>query len=213
MRPRNTKSGFFVTNASRLGLVTATLLFHACGGRSDDSPRAIAEEAYIFAFPLLESYKMLFALALFEGSGAYEGPPNVLSHTHELLDADVTVIVRPNNDTFYSGVWLDLRTEPMVLSVPAVPVERYYSFQLIDLYTHNIGYVGSRATGPEAGSYLVAGPRWNGETPDGIDGVIRSETEFLAALARTAVFGSDDVGNVISIQESFRAVPLSVFTG
>ncbi len=213
MRSRNVSIGLFVTRASRLGLVTAMLLLQACGGRSDDSPRAIAEEAYIFAFPLLESYKMLFALSLFEGSGAYEAPPNVLSHTHEFLDADYTLIVRPNNDTFYSGVWLDLRTEPMVLSVPAVPLERYYAFQLIDLYSHNIGYIGSRATGPEAGSYLIAGPRWNGETPDGIDGVFRSETEFLVALARTAVFGSDDVGNVISIQESFRAVPLSVFTG
>ncbi len=219
MRSREMRRGFFVTRASRLGIVTATLLLHACGGRSDDSPRAddstraIAEEAYIFAFPLLESYKMLFALSLFEGSGAYEAPPNVLSQNHELLGADYTVIVRPNNDTFYSGVWLDLRTEPMVLSVPAVPLERYYSFQFIDMYTHNIAYVGSRATGPEAGSYLIAGPRWTGETPDGIDEVIRSETEFVLALARTAVFGSDDVANVTSIQESYSAVPLSVFTG
>ncbi len=213
MRSRNMRIGFFVTKVSRLGLVIVTLLLHACGGRSDDSPRAIAEEAYIFAFPLLESYKMLFGMALFEGSGAYEAPPNVLFHKRELMDADYTFIVRPNNDTFYSGVWLDLRTEPMVLSVPAVPLERYYSFQLIDMYTHNIGYIGSRATGPEAGSYLIAGPGWNGETPDGIDGMIRSETEFLMALARTAVFGSDDVGNVISIQDSFSAVPLSAFMG
>ena len=76
MRSRNTRSGFFVTKASRLGLVTATLLFSACGGRSDDSPRAIAEEAYVFAFPLLESYKMLFVQSLFEGSGAYGTPPS-----------------------------------------------------------------------------------------------------------------------------------------
>ncbi len=73
MRSRNVRIDLFVTTASRLGLVAVTLLLHACGGRSDDSPRAIAEEAYIFAFPLLESYKMLFAQSLFEGSGAYEG--------------------------------------------------------------------------------------------------------------------------------------------
>ena len=224
-------AGLFATKASRLGLVAAILLLHTCGGAPGDSPReshpartadpprateslrALAEEAYIFAFPLLESYKMLFAMSLFEGSGGYEAPPNVLSHTHELLDAAYTVIVRPNNDTFYSAVWLDLRTEPMVLSVPAVPLDRYYSFQFIDMYTHNIGYVGSRATGPEAGRYLIAGPRWNGGTPDGIDEVIHSETEFVLALARTAVFGSDDVANVTAIQESFSAVPLSVFTG
>ena len=72
MKSRNVRIGFFVTKAIQLGLVTATLLFQACGGRSDDSPRAIAEEAYVFAYPLIESYKMLFALSLFEGSGAYE---------------------------------------------------------------------------------------------------------------------------------------------
>lgn len=51
--------------------------------------------------------------------------------------------MRPNNDTLYSTVILDLRAEPFVLSVPAVPEDRYYSFQLIDMYTHNFVYVGS----------------------------------------------------------------------
>ena len=65
-------------------------------------------------------------------------------------------------------LWLDLRAEPMVISVPAVEKERYYSVQLIDGNTYNFGYIGSRATGDDAGDYLVAGPDWKGEMPAGI---------------------------------------------
>ncbi len=73
----------------------------------------------------------------------------------------------PNSDTPYSMVQADLRAEPMVLCVPEVDKKRYYSVQLADLYTFNYGYIGSRATGSDAGCYLVAGPRWQGEKPDG----------------------------------------------
>ena len=43
-----------------------------------------------------------------------------------------TAVVTPNSDTPYSMLWLDLRAEPMVISVPAVDPKRYYSVQLID---------------------------------------------------------------------------------
>ena len=147
------------------GLVLMSLLLAGCGGAQTDpieETRTITEEAYIFSFPILDQYKMLVAMALYPESGAYEAPLNVLGHKAELLGPDYTLIVRPNNDTAYSAGWLDLRAEPMVLSVPAIPLDRYYSFQLIDLYTHNFAYVGSRATGPEAGNYLVTGPGWSG---------------------------------------------------
>jgi hypothetical protein len=156
---------------------------------------------------------MLFAQALYSESGAYEAPLNVLVHKTELLGPDYTLIVRPNNDTLYSIAWLDLRAEPMVLSVPAIPLDRYYSFQLIDLYTHNFAYVGSRATGPEAGNYLITGPGWSGETPADITAVIPCETAFATALARTAVFGPEDVPNVTAIQAEYRVTPLSEFAG
>ena len=200
------------------GLALMPLLLTGCGETPTSSitpeeVQAITEEAYIFSFPILDSYKMLFAQALYPESGAYEGPLNVLNHNAELLGPDYTLIVRPNNDTLYSLVWLDLRAEPMVLSVPAVPLDRYYSFQLIDLYTHNFAYVGSRATGPEVGNYLITGPGWSGETPDGITAVIPCETVFATALARTAVFGPEDVPNVAAIQEQYAVTPMSAFAG
>ncbi len=208
-----------VVKKAAIFLIVATGLLSGC--QRTDAPStvaesdlaAIAEEAYIFTFPILEQYKMLFAMALYPDSGAYEAALNDLFHRQELLGPDYTFIVRPNNDTLYSGAWLDLRAEPIVLSVPAIPLDRYYSFQFIDLYTHNFAYVGSRATGPEAGNYLIAGPGWSGETPARIDGILRSETDFAAALARTAVFGADDIPNVLDIQAQYRFEPLSRFAG
>jgi len=176
-----------------------------------------AEEAYIYAYPMLDNYKMMFAMAIYEASPAYEKPFNQFINTAELRGPEYTAIVRPNNDTFYSGIWLDLRAEPIVLQVPAVQAPRYYAFQLIDLYTHNFEYIGSRTTGFEAGAYLIAGPNWApswaGEKPDKIDKIIRSEGNFAIALARTQVFGADDVPTVKAIQEQYKAVPLSEYLG
>lgn len=173
----------------------------------------IAEEAYIYAYPMLDNYKMMFAMAVYEGSPAYEKPFNEFVTVSVLRGPEYTAIVRPNNDTFYSGIWLDLRAEPIVLQVPAVQAPRYYSFQLIDLYTHNFDYIGSRATGFEAGAYLIAGPSWDGEEPEKINKTIRCESNLMIALARTQVFGADDVENVKAIQGQYRATPLSEFLG
>ena len=178
-----------------------------------ESATAIAEEAYIYMFPILESYKMMFAQAVFEDSGAYTAPFNELFHYTRLAGVDDTLVVRPNNDTLYSVVWLDLRAEPMVLAVPAVPPERYYNFQMIDLLTHNFGFVGSRATGTEPGHYLIAGPRWQGRVPDDIDGVFRAMSEFVLALGRTEVLGADDIAGATALQQEYGLTPLSQFAG
>jgi len=177
----------------------------------------ISEEAYIYAYPMLENYKMMFAMAVYRDSPAYEAPFNQFVNTAKLRGPEYTAIVRPNNDTFYSGIWMDLRAEPIVLQVPAVQAPRYYAFQLIDLYTHNFDYVGSRTTGFEAGAYLIAGPEWMlkevSENPEKIGKIIRCESNFMIALARTQVFGANDVDNVKQIQQQYRATPLSEYLG
>ncbi|TFV96026.1 DUF1254 domain-containing protein [Algoriphagus kandeliae] len=178
-----------------------------------EEAQQIAEEAYIFAYPMLEHYKMMFAMAMYPESGAYTAPFNVLYHKPELSTAKDTIIVRPNNDNIYSSVWFDLSEQPQILKVPKIEDNRYYSFQIIDLYTHNIGYVGTRATGFEEGSYLFAGPNWDGEVPDGINKVFRSEGNYLLALGRTQVFGPDDLETTNKILEGFSVESLNVFIG
>ena len=101
----------------------------------------------------------------------------------------------------------------MVLTVPVIEKDRYFSIQLIDAYTFNFAYIGSRATGNDGGSFLIAGPNWKGETPKGVKKVIRSETEFVLALYRTQLFNPGDLDNVKKVQAGYKVQPLSAFLG
>jgi len=104
---------------------------------------------------------------------------------------------------------MDLRAEPLVLSVPAIEAKRYYSVQLCDCNCYNYGYVGSRATGDDAGDYIVVGPDWKGETPAGIKKVFRGSTQFFIAIYRTRLFNPGDMDNVIKVQAGYKLQPLS----
>jgi len=79
---------------------------------------------------------------------------------------------------------------------------------MIDLYTHNFAYLGTRAYGNDGGHFLIAGPGWKGETPEGIRSVIPCETELCYVLLRTQRFNESDLGNVRAIQAGMRAQPL-----
>ncbi|WP_439182670.1 DUF1254 domain-containing protein [Carboxylicivirga taeanensis] len=203
-----------ILQLSVLGLL---LFATACSQKQKEltpaEARQIAKEAYIYAYPMLEHYKMMFAMAMYPESGAYMAPFNVLTNNSELNGPKDTIIVRPNNDTFYSAVWLDLSAQPQILSVPAITGGRYYSFQIIDMYTHNIDYIGSRKTGSKAGAYMFAGPNWEGETPDGINKVIRSEGNYLLALGRTQVFGPDDIENAQAVMSHYTIQSLNAYLG
>jgi hypothetical protein len=144
-------------------------------------------------------------------SGQYKGPFNTIANEARVFTYKDTSIVTPNSDTPYSMLWLDLRAEPMVISVPAVDPKRYYSVQLVDGNTYNYGYIGSRATGHEAGDYLVVGPGWTGEKPEGIREVFQSTTDFSLVIFRTQLFDAGEMDNVKAVQAGYAAQPLSAF--
>jgi len=205
-------------------LVVSSLLTFGCSNTKESSvaldtklspkeAKAIAEEAYLFAFPMIYHYKMMFGLAMYKESGVYEAPFNVLTNKGSLNDHTFTAMVRPNNDNFYSAVFFDLSGQPQILKVPEITDDRYYSFQIIDMYTHNVDYVGTRKTGFGAGNYMFVGPYWNGETPKGIEKVIKSEGNYLLALGRTQVFSSEDAQTAKAIMENYKVVSYNEFTG
>jgi hypothetical protein len=171
----------------------------------------IAEEAYIYGFPLVMNYGTVYEFNVDKASSQYKGPFNHIANAANVFTPADTAVVTPNSDTPYSMLGLDLRAEPYVLSVPEIEKARYYSVQLIDWYTFNFGYIGSRATGNGAGNYLITGPRWKGEKPPGIDKVFACETDFAMAAYRTQLFNPADIDNVRKVQAGYKVQPLSAF--
>ncbi|HEY0503394.1 MAG TPA: DUF1254 domain-containing protein [Lysobacter sp.] len=180
---------------------------------SADEARAIARDAYVYGFPMVDSYRIQHAYFVDKQNPEYKGGWNQVLNTARVYTPDDKAIQTPNSDTPYSSVGFDLRAEPLVFTVPKIEKNRYFSLQFIDLYTHNFAYVGSRATGNDGGNFLLAGPNWNGETPRGITSVIRSETELGSVLYRTQLFGPSDLENVKKIQAGYKVQPLSAFLG
>jgi len=175
--------------------------------------REIAKEAYIYGFPMVDNYRIQHAYFVDTKNPEYKGPWNQIVNVPRVYTPADTAVQTPNSDTPYSFVGADLRAEPIVLTVPPIEKGRYFSIQLIDWYTFNFDYIGSRTTGNDGGSFLIAGPGWNGETPEGVKKVFRSETEFVFALYRTQLFSPDDLDNVKKVQDGYKAEPLSAFLG
>ena len=175
--------------------------------------RAIAREAYMYGYPMVDSYRIQHAYFVDRASPEFKAPWNQLRNIPRVFTPEDKAVPVPNSDTPYSMIGLDLRAEPIVITVPPIARERYFSVQFIDAYTHNFAYLGSRTTGNDGGSFLIAGPGWKGELPKGVKRVIRAETELALAVFRTQLFQPDDLDQVKRVQAGYQAQPLSVFLG
>ncbi|MCK7475932.1 MAG: DUF1254 domain-containing protein [Rhodopseudomonas palustris] len=175
--------------------------------------KAIAEEAFIYGFPMVMNYGVYYESFIDTASSQYKAPFNQLYNTARVYTPADTAVVTPNSDTPYSFIGMDLRAEPIVICNPDIEKSRYFSVQLIDMYTFNYGYMGARTTGNAAHCALIAGPRWKGKVPKTISTVFRSETDFSLGLIRTQLFNAADIDNVKKIQAGYRALPLSQFEG
>jgi hypothetical protein len=186
---------------------------HAQAGVSPVEARAIAKEAYIYGFPIVDNYRIQHAYWVDKATPEYKGPWNQIWNSARVFTPADTAIQTPNSDTPYSFVGADLRSEPIVLTVPAIEKERYFSVQLIDYYTFNFDYIGTRTTGNGGGSFLLAGPGWKGDAPKGIKKVFRCETELAFPAYRTQLFNPGDIDNVKKVQAGYKVQPLSAFLG
>jgi len=176
-----------------------------------EETKAIAEEAFIYGLPIVMNYAVMYEYAVDTKSSQFKAPFNELNNMHRVATYEDTAVITPNSDTPYSLGFLDLRAEPIVLSVPAVPRDRYYSVQLTDGNTFNYGYIGTRTTGTEPGDYLIAGPDWKGEAPAGIKKVFHSSTPFTITIYRTQLLNPADIANVEKVQAGYKMQPLSAF--
>ena len=173
--------------------------------------RSIAKDAYIYGVPMVAQYKTMYAFSIDKGTPQYKGPFDSILNIARVFTPDDTAFVTPNSDTPYSFAGLDLRAEPVVITIPKMEKSRYFVFQLMDLYTFNFAYIGSRTTGNDGGTYLISGPGWNGDAPKDISKTFQAETQFVSVVGRTQLFNPVDLPNVKKIQAGYKVQPLHEF--
>ena len=160
---------------------------------------------------MVMNYLTMYKQVIDKQSPDHRGDFNTVNSSKSVATPEDKFVVTPNSDTPYSYLWMDLRAEPLVVTMPKIEPNRYYTAQLIDLYTYNFAYLGTRAFGNDGGVFVIAGPGWNGPTPGGAKAVIRTETQFAYALFRTQLFNLADLPNVNKIQAGYHAETLSSF--
>jgi hypothetical protein len=204
----------------------AVFLSGGCGSKNDainqagrsekDRPsiaetKDIAEQGFIYGLPLVMNYVIMNAYSINRDSPAFTAPLNQILNEPRVHTPKDRAIPLPNSDTPYSVLFMDLRAEPIVLSLPAVEKGRYYSVMLSDGNTYNYGYMGTRTIGNDAGSYMVVGPDWKGETPKGIKKVFQSSYQFSLAAYRTQLLNANDMDNVKKVQAGYKVQTLSAY--
>lgn len=178
-----------------------------------EEAREIAKEAYIYGNPMVDNYRIQYAYFVDKQSPEYKAPWNQIYNMARVFTSDDKAIQTANSDTPYSFIGMDLRTEPLVLTLPVIDKSRYFSLQFIDWYTQNFDYAGSRTTGNDGAVLLVAGPDWQGEVPVGMTKVMRSETQFVFLAYRTQLFNPADIDNVKQVQAGYKVQTLSEYLG
>jgi len=165
--------------------------------------RAIAQEAYIYFYPLviMDVTRKHFT-NIEPGKMFGRGSMNTFSHARTFPPATCRGATHVNFDTLYSVGWLDLTKEPVVISVPDTQ-GRYYLMQLLDMWTDSFAGVGKRTTGTGAGNFVVVGPGWQGELPQGLQR-INAPTPFVWVIGRTRTDGPQDYDAVHKVQDGYK---------
>ncbi len=174
---------------------------------------------FIYFWPrlILSVYKRAI---LVKGFGDGPIPVNTLYTQPQALFADPVHVLLPasssklmsygtNRDTLYTVGCLDLSKGPQVLHVPDM-AGRYYSVQFTDPSDGtNFAYVGKRATGTEAGHYLISGPDWKGVVPEGVTEIVSPNNSVLL-VGRVLVEGDGDLSTAHNLAKQIQVVPLTI---
>jgi hypothetical protein len=177
-------------------------------GLTAEEAQIIAQEAYIYFYPLVIMDVTRKHFSNIEAGKKFgRGPMNTLSHARTFPPATFRGATHPNFDTLYSLSWLDLTKEPVVISVPDTQ-GRYYLLQMLDMWTDTFAGVGKRTTGTSAGDFVVVGPCWQGELPQGLQR-INAPTPFVWVIGRTRTDGPLDYEAVHKLQDAYKITLLS----
>lgn len=199
-------------------IIVTTIIFTACNSGTSKQEKstetyaelvAAAKDAYIFSYPMVMMYRSMHLQALNTKSGV--GMGNWL-HLGLSVPQDTT-IVTPNVDSPYSYAWVDLRTEPYVVTLPKIEKNRFYTSQWDDMFGYVIDNAGSVNDGNEGVSIMLVSPDYKGELPKGIKRMVKGDSYLMGSLTRTQIFGAEDLPKVKEIQSQYKLQTLSSYLG
>ena len=191
-------------------LIVLSLLTLLVGGWFFKSgrPWLHAVQTYIYGFPMIVmdlTREQMTAVSKPDGMNA---PVNQFGVMSSFPDVTFRAIPRTGLDSLFATSWVDLGDEPMVLSIPDTS-GRYYVIALFDYWSNVFASIGSRTTGMEAGHYLIAGPGWQGEVPEDIDGVYHSPTRWVWVNGQMRADGKREEKITTALQEQYLLTPFS----
>ncbi|GAA1383079.1 DUF1254 domain-containing protein [Catellatospora chokoriensis] len=179
--------------------------------------QAVAGMAYLWGWPIINMINRRAAVTQAPHPGLLNGvlpvaPRGRLGMLHDYIDPTETFVTCPNQDVVYGLGYFALDEEPVVVQVPDFD-DRFWVYALYDARTDQIGDLGKPYATPP-GFYLLAGPNWQGATPDGVQAVIRTTTSLAAIVPR--VFMDDTPQDRTAIQPVINQIccyPLAEFDG
>ena len=167
----------------------------------------IASQGYVYGFPALLMDETMSLATEFPYICGLGGPANAFTHKFDPPDPDFRGVVRPNVDTLYSSAFLDLSEGPLRLEVPEVR-DRFYMMAMLDAWSNNFAAPGTQTNGGEATDYLISGPNWQGDVPDGFE-LIRAPTDIVWIIGRTELKGAADLEAANALQRAYVLEPLN----
>ncbi|GAA2244566.1 DUF1254 domain-containing protein [Herbiconiux moechotypicola] len=171
---------------------------------SDD----LARDAYLYAYSIDEAYKFLYETTIAPG-----GALNRFQKLRDLADDTYTAHPTINNDTLHLQGWFDVAAEPVVVTIPDADEGRYWILHTMDMGHYTNAMIGSRTRGTRGGTFLFAARAWDGDVPDGVDEVIRSESNLIKVMGRIMTVGGDDLEVARALQDRWRLETLSQHLG
>ena len=159
---------------------------------ADEELWALAEEAYIFSYPLVLMEMTARTL-----------PANTLVHARSLATSENKSVVTMNVDTLYTQVIVDVKDEPVILTLPET--DRFMEMQVMDAWSNTTAVLD------KAGVYAFVRKGDPAELPADAERV-ELPTRISWIIGRVILNGNDDLPNVVEIQDGMDLCPLSVYT-
>jgi hypothetical protein len=215
--------------ALRAALITAamaaTTLSSASAVRADQAAQASASQAALsqnwirslalqaasYGVPIVAMYNLRNTIAF--GTNA-QSHPNGIWHIEDIATPQIAQqlgYVTPNVNVIYGFGFMDLRQEPIILKAPNSN-GRYYTVEIVDMWTNAFAYVGGMATGYKGGTFALVGPGWHGALPKGLRR-IDCPTRWIELQPRVHVKNQADLGAARSVLNGITVEGLGQYEG